>query len=167
MFWKRIMALAGVAFVAVSWSACVAPPTTPPDQEILLVTMIPSETLLSPAPLPTATSEIEPMPVSPDETWQGIAPQPEDAALPRSKAYVSQADVTVQNGEVWLHLQGHQPTPCHRLRVEVRRQENTLFVHIYTVSDPDVICAQILKPFDVKLRLDVPPGKYAVEIQSP
>ncbi|NPA93704.1 MAG: hypothetical protein GXO56_08510, partial [Chloroflexi bacterium] len=128
----------------------------------------PTETPRTPMPLPTATSEMEPMPVPTNDTWQDLAPQPKDAELPRTKVFAVKAETTVQDGEVWLHLQGQLPTPCHRLRVEVTREEDTLLVHVYAVlPDPNAMCIQTLKPFNVQLRLDVPPMDYTVKVQTP
>ena len=153
-------------------AACAAQPpsTLPPDQGILLVTVPPTATPLTPVPTPTMTAEVEPVPVpiSPNETWQDLMPQPTDEEGLRAKVFGVQAKVTVRDGAVWLSLQGQLPTPCHRLRVEVARQEDLLLVHVYAVlPDPTKMCVQTLKPFAVQLRLDVPPMAYKVQVQTP
>jgi hypothetical protein len=64
-----------------------------------------------------------------------------------------------------LSLKGNLPTPCHQLRVNVNPPDadNKIMVDVYTVSNPDMICAQVLQPFSETIELGTfPGGHYSV-----
>ncbi len=43
-----------------------------------------------------------------------------------------------------LNLKGNLPTPCHALRVKVNppNARNQIMIEIYSLSDPNKICAE-------------------------
>jgi hypothetical protein len=48
-----------------------------------------------------------------------------------------------------LHVEGNLPTPCHQLRAEISKpnQQNKIKVELFSLVNPDQICAQVLSPF--------------------
>ena len=49
-----------------------------------------------------------------------------------------------------LLIRGSLPTPCHELKVEVSApdSQNRILVDVYSESDPDQVCIQVLEPFE-------------------
>ncbi len=100
------------------------------------------------------------------------SPSPADSVLMRSKAFVEEASLLTLESyplQFSLHISGSLPTPCHNLRVAVSppNSENKVVVDAYSVADPDVICAQVLAPFDVTIPLgSFPAGKYTLWVND-
>jgi len=68
-----------------------------------------------------------------------------------------------------LQVTGSLPTPCHELRavVEEPDDQNQIRVDMYSLVDPDTVCAQVLEPFDVSLSLgSYPSGTYSVFVNG-
>jgi len=68
-----------------------------------------------------------------------------------------------------LALNGNLPTPCHELRFNVKPPdaENKIMVEVYSVTSPDVICIQVLQPFEENIPLgSFPAGKYTVWVNG-
>jgi hypothetical protein len=89
------------------------------------------------------------------QPWQ---PQPADQSLSRGEAFVSQADILVAESyppQYTLNLKGTLPTPCHQLRVEAAPpdSQDRIQVSVYSVVDPETICAQVLAPFETAVPL--------------
>ena len=66
-------------------------------------------------------------------------------------------------------FRGDLPTPCHDLRAIINPpdEENKIVVEVYTVVNPDVICAQVLQPFEESLDLGTfSAGHYTVWING-
>ncbi|HET8707227.1 MAG TPA: hypothetical protein VFM46_13070, partial [Pseudomonadales bacterium] len=63
-----------------------------------------------------------------------------------------------------LMLAGSLPTPCHQLRVVVQEPvENKINVEVYTLVDPNMMCTQVLKAFQVNIGIKTPQaGAYDV-----
>jgi hypothetical protein len=59
--------------------------------------------------------------------------------------------------QVKLMLAGSLPTPCHRLRVVVPEpdDEGKIMIEVFSLVDPDQMCAQVLTPFEQYLDLDL------------
>lgn len=100
------------------------------------------------------------------------SPQPDDAALDRGEAYIDISDVLTLESfplQFMLHLAGNLPTPCNTLRVVAYPPdaENKINVDVYSLSDPDQICTQVLQPFDVNIPLgSFPEGKYSIWVND-
>ena len=100
------------------------------------------------------------------------APQPEDGLLQRGSAYIDGSEVLTLESfplQFTLHVMGNLPTPCNALRVTVNPPdaENNIFVDMYSVSDPNKICTQVLQPFDVNIPLgSFPAGTYKLFING-
>jgi len=71
--------------------------------------------------------------------------------------------------QVKLSLHGNLPTPCNQLRVKVSQpdSENRIQVEVYSVVDPDMICTQVIEPFEAQVSLgSFNSGKYTVYVNG-
>lgn len=112
-------------------------------------------------------------PSNPSEPIQSeYSPQPEDSALLRGEAYIDSNELLILESfplQFMLSLKGNLPTPCAQLRVLINKPdaENKIFVEVYSVTNPDQICAQVLSPFDVNVSLgSFPAGKYILFVNG-
>ncbi|MBL8099707.1 MAG: hypothetical protein JNK81_11020 [Anaerolineales bacterium] len=121
------------------------------------------------------TNPDEPVSDSPDSNPSGTAdylPKPEDGLLTRGEAYINSSDLLTMESyplQFMLNLKGNTPTPCHQLRVLVNPPdaENKILVEVYSVSDPNAICVQVLSPFEVNIPLgSFAPGYYILLING-
>jgi hypothetical protein len=118
-----------------------------------------------PAPLQPYPQPQQPYPAP----WQ---PQVADQNLQRGEAFVEGMDILVMESfprGYTLNLSGTLPTPCHQLRVEVAApdSQNRIQVSVYSVVDPNVICVQMLAPFEQGIPLQgLPDGKYTVLVNG-
>ena len=139
----------------------------------------PEQPVLSPSPTPeevesqpTAYPGIEQPPVEaypgpvvlPEDPGFGdaayLSPQPGDESLSRSIATVEMQDselVILESYPVQVVaiLRGYMPNPCHQLRAEVGTpdDQNKVQVEVYSVVDPNMICTEVIEPFEVRLPL--------------
>lgn len=121
------------------------------------------------SPNPTSENPISsPMPVEPNP----YAPQPSDASLTRGNAFLDSTDLLTLESfplQFTLHLVGSLPTPCNQLRVTVTTpdSENKIYVDVYSVSNPDEICMQVIKPFEANIPLgSFPEGAYTLWVNG-
>lgn len=151
---KKTIALFGI--LTFSLTACVPNPDAP-------VSSVPSASI--PADEIPASS---PVPVEPNV----FSPQPSDANLTRGEAFLDSKEILSLESfplQFMLHLTGSLPTPCHQLRVDVNApdSENKVQVDVYSVSNPDKICTQVIAPFDVNIPLgSFPTGKYFLGVNG-
>lgn len=104
-----------------------------------------------------------PSPVSEGDAANAAAPQAGDAALTRGPAFVDEQTLVVRESappQYSLELVGSLPSPCHQLRVAVGQPQadGTLKIEVYTVVDPNQMCAQVLKDFKASVPLSPPPA---------
>jgi hypothetical protein len=99
----------------------------------------------------------------------GGADQPVDSTTPTTSTtappeipddagpvFVDTTDILLMESfpvQVALHVTGSLPTPCHQPVWEVEDDGSTIAVRLASVIEPDVICAQVLEPFDVSIPL--------------
>ncbi len=101
-----------------------------------------------------------------------IIPSPADSNLMRGEVYLDSIELlTVESYplQFMLALKGNLPTPCHQLRVAVSQPDvdNKVFLDIYSVSSPDVMCTQVLEPFEVNYLLgSFPEGRYMLWVNG-
>ena len=81
---------------------------------------------------------------------------PEDAGKTPGSVYIDLSEIREVDGQYFLYLSGTLPTPCHQLRWTVSDPdvEHRYQVEVYSVSDPNEICIQVLEPFEVLIPLD-------------
>lgn len=91
---------------------------------------------------------------SSDPTTPPTAPQPiPDDAGP---VFVDSSDILLMESfpvQVALRVTGNLPTPCHELAWEVEDDGSTIAVTLASTTDPDVMCTQVLEPFEVSIPL--------------
>jgi len=108
----------------------------------------------------------------PNEAQADYLPKPDDAFLTRGEAYIDSRDLLTMESyplQFMLNLKGNTPSPCHQLRVLVNQPdvENKILVEVYSVADPNKVCAQVLSPFEVNVPLgSFAPGYYILLING-
>jgi len=111
------------------------------------------------------------MPTSQPST-QPFLPQPGDENMTRSVVYLDEASLLIRESfppQVSISLRGNLPTPCNQLRAAVNTpdRENRLMVEVYSVADPDRVCAEVLEPFEEAIDLgSFPTGHYTVWVNG-
>lgn len=121
------------------------------------------------APSPNAPISNEP---ATGPAQSDYIPNPGDASLLRGDVYLDSSDLlTLESFPVqfMLNLKGNVPTPCHQLRIAVSPPDtsNKVIVDVYSVANPDDVCAQVLEPFDVNFSLgSYAEGKYSLWVNG-
>jgi hypothetical protein len=101
-----------------------------------------------------------------------FAPQPGDANLIRGNAFVQEMGILIRESfppQIALSLSGELPTPCHQLRVQVSEPDtnNRIDVEAYTVVNPELVCIQVVEPFNANIDLGTfPSGHYSVWVND-
>jgi hypothetical protein len=100
------------------------------------------------------------------------APLPGDSNLTQGNVFVQEMGVMIRESyppQISLMLSGDLPTPCHELRLLVNEpdEEKKINVDAYTVVDPNMMCTQVLKPFQANVDLGTfPSGHYSVWVNG-
>jgi hypothetical protein len=71
--------------------------------------------------------------------------------------------------QVELVIVGKLPSPCHQLRVVTPEPDNTghIMVQVYSVTDPETTCAQVLEPFTAVVPLEAySEGNFTISIND-
>jgi hypothetical protein len=126
-----------------------------------------------------APSMEEPMnndtPVSSDDP---ATPRPEEPlllpenGLIRENVYIESTELLTMESyplQFMLSISGSLPTPCHQLRVDVSPPDanKKIMVDVYSVTNPEAMCIQVLEPFDTNVALgSFPAGKYTVWVNG-
>jgi hypothetical protein len=137
----------------------------------------PAETQEPAAPPPTTAYPDPDQPVvgpgdGSQEPDTAYAPQPGDDQLDRASVFVEEFGILTLESfppQFVLHLTGNLPTPCHELRAVVSEpdQAGNINVELYSLSDPDTICIQVLAPFEANIALgSYSDGSYPVMING-
>jgi len=100
------------------------------------------------------------------------APQPNDANLSRGVIFIEELGLLIHESyppQIALGFSGNLPTPCHQIRVVVSEpdMDNKINVEVYTVVDPTMMCAEVLKPYTETIELGAfPSGHYSVWVNG-
>ena len=100
------------------------------------------------------------------------SPQPGDEALKRSGIFLDSTQVLILESfpvQIVLSLKGNLPDPCHQLRVVISQPDaqKRIAVDVYSVTDPDKVCVQVLAPLDANINLgSFPAGHYTVWVNG-
>jgi hypothetical protein len=106
------------------------------------------------------------------EADQPYAPQPGDDALQRGNAYINSVDILTMESyplQFAVVLKGELPTPCHELRIIYNPPdaENKIQIEVFSVADPNAVCAQMLQPFEQNIPLgSFPAGHYTLWVNG-
>jgi hypothetical protein len=101
-----------------------------------------------------------------------FAPQADDEKLVVGKAFIERNLIVVKEGstgQAELLLIGNLPTPCNSLRVVQSETDadGKISVSVYSVSDPDEMCIQVLQPFTAVFPLEgLAKGEYNLSINN-
>jgi hypothetical protein len=145
-----------IFLLAVLVAACTPTPTTTDN--------LPPDTAVTNPPEGTMPAN-EP-PVNP------LAPKPEDIKLTRGNVFINEFGLLIRESfppQVSLSFSGDLPTPCHELRAVINPPDadNKIIVDAYSVVDPDMVCTQVLKPFEESISIGTyPTGHYSVWING-
>lgn len=102
------------------------------------------------------------MPPHPGETRETpVRPASELLYEGRPGSVYIDAATLEQNAETGgyaVYLSGNLPTPCHKLRSNVQPPDKNgqINVNVFSVSDPDSMCIQVLEPFTLTVPLEIP-----------
>jgi hypothetical protein len=167
------LGLGACAPAAVTPAATLAPTATPPATIPAASPTVPA------APTPTSTPLIPTeVPVTPlregaatpgARPWQ---PLPSDAGMARGSVFIDDMALNMLESmpvQVELRLIGSLPTPCHHLRVDVSEPnaKNRIDVEVYSLTDPNLMCIQVLHEFDESFTLGTyPVGTYSVYVNG-
>jgi len=116
------------------------------------------------------TSNETPRPV--DLTPSPLDPLPDEENMIRGEAFVDSADILLLESnpvQVNLHVEGTLPTPCHLLRANVGEPDENgrIEVELYSLTEPGVMCIQVIQPFDTTISLGTyPAGTYTVYVNG-
>lgn len=95
-----------------------------------------------------------------------------DKNLVWGEVFLDKTDIVVLESDTpkfVLRISGALPTPCHKIRVIVSMPDdmNNIQVDVYSLSDPDEICIQVLEPFETIVPLGVyTNGEYQVVVNG-
>ncbi len=123
---------------------------------------------------PTETIIIEPTIVIIEETSTPPAylPISSDSGLTKAKVMIDSASLVFtadEPAQVELFLSGHLPTPCHELRIHIPEpdEEGNIMIEAYSLTEPDVLCEQVLRKFNETVVLGTyPRGSYLVWVNG-
>ncbi len=94
------------------------------------------------------------------------------ANMERGEVFIDQVQILARQGfprRYVLHMKGSLPTPCHRLRTHTNQpdKQNRIQVEVYSLVNPEEMCAQVLEPFETSLQLgSFPEGRYQVFVNE-
>lgn len=112
-----------------------------------------------------------PNPENPSDPNQ-YRPQPSDLNLMRKDAHVASSDLLIMESmplQFSLNLKGNLPNPCYRLRISPAQPdaENKINVEVYSLVNPELICVQTTKAYDVNFPLgSYPSGHYILLVNG-
>lgn len=101
-----------------------------------------------------------------------FTPLPADKDLQRGNVFVESTEIVMLESspvQVELRLKGNLPTPCHSLRVVAAEPDDQghIELEVYSVTDPDLACIQVLSPFEASVPLgDYTEGAFSVGING-
>jgi len=146
---------------------------------ILLVSCTSAQDTASPSDTPvelppdTAVTNPPEQPIEPNETLvDPFAPKPSDTNFTRGNVFIHEMGLIIRESyppQISLNLAGDLPTPCHHLRVDVPdpTTDNKLNIEVYTLVNPDMMCTQVIKPFEESIDLGTfPSGHYSVYVNG-
>ena len=131
----------------------------------------PTEDVIETLPPDTAVTS-PPEPITPATNPSPFAPMPGDENLTRGEVFVQESSLLIRESfppQIALTLKGELPTPCNQLRVQINPPDasNNINIDVYSVVNPDMMCTQVLKPFDENVELGTfPSGHYSVFVNQ-
>ncbi len=154
-----------VGLAACSPQAAPVPSPTATDQGVFTE---PGTPLSDPTALPAVSTQ------EPETFTQPAYPADNQTeggkGLVRGSLEIAESGVVLMENplRVELNLAGNLPTPCHQLAWEVKPVfQGTIQVEVFTEVDMEVICVQILEPFEEQIELTrLLPGEYKILVNG-
>lgn len=97
---------------------------------------------------------------------------PENPKFVRGNIFIEESGLVIRESyppQISLNLSGNLPTPCHQFRADVAKPDadNKIYVDVYTVVDPSMMCIQVLEEFSESINLGTyPSGHYTVLVNG-
>jgi len=142
--------------------ASSTPTVAAPTETLTLLTNTPVPSIQAITPVPTANL-LQP---TPEQTQSGAN------GLTHNNVYLDKVEVLLTGknpAQPTIRLQGSLPTPCDKLQIEIGKPDsnNQIQVQVYSLSDPNQICAQVLVPFAQSAPIkNLGTGKYSVFVNG-
>lgn len=147
--------------VALTLAAC-----TPAQQATHEISTLPPDTAVTSPPEGTVPTN------GPTQNPNPFAPAPGDANLTPGNVFIQEVSLLIRESfppQIALALKGELPTPCNQLRVQINPPDasNKISVEVYSVINPDMMCTQVIKPFEENVNLGTfPTGHYSVYVNE-
>jgi hypothetical protein len=131
----------------------------------------PTEAVVETLPPDTAVTS-PPEGTMPTNNPDPFAPLPGDANLTRGNVFIQETSLVIRESyppQIALALKGELPTPCNQLRVQINPPDSTnkIGIDVYSVVNPDMMCTQVIKPFEENVELGTfPTGHYSVYVNE-
>lgn len=104
--------------------------------------------------------------------FRDLSPVASDENLVTATVFIESSDLVIEkedSGKVEVIIIGNLPTPCHQLRAKVTEPtaNGRIDINVYAVTDPKMICIQMIVPFETRIPLnDLAAGDYTVFING-
>ena len=86
-----------------------------------------------------------------------------------NRAQLRTKSLVFEKGTPILYLAGSTASPCHALQVDVAETDGNghIAVEVYSLLNPNRVCAQVMTPFEQEIPLgDLPSGSYTVWVNG-
>ena len=97
-----------------------------------------------------------------------LYPIPGEDKMTRGEITFDSTDILVAESfppQITLVVKGSLPTPCHQLRATLSHPDaqNRIHIELYSLTDPEEICAQVIQPYETHIPLGgYMDGKYTI-----
>jgi len=97
-----------------------------------------------------------------------LEPIPGEEAMERGELVIESTDLLIAESyppQFTLIVKGSLPTPCHVVRATMSPpdEQNRIRIELYSLSDPEKMCAQVITPFETHIPLgSFPDGAYTI-----
>jgi hypothetical protein len=111
-------------------------------------------------------------PATPPTSEPVTTSSPVDSNPLRGNVYLDLVELLTLEGhplQFTLVLKGRLPTPCNQLRADISSPdvENRINVDVYSTAQADMVCAQVLEPFEENFPLgSFPAGHYTIWVNG-
>jgi len=101
-----------------------------------------------------------------------LDPLPDEDKMVRGNAFVQEVEITVMESypvQVVVEIRGNLPTPCHLVRARVGEpdEQGRIEVEVYSLTEADTICIQVIQPFETRIPLgSFTSGDYTIFVNG-
>lgn len=169
----RMIALIILSMFILAGCAAAEPGTQAEDKG-MEATLPPAQN--TPVPAPVTDAPLEPKPGETTSAGEGerspLDPLPNESEMARGNVFVDESSVVLMESypvQAALLVSGSLPTPCHELRATVSEpdEENKIYVELFSITDPNMACIQMLEQFSTSIPLgSYTSGSYTVYLNG-